>query len=187
MSNPRLAGRYAKSLLDFAVEQNQLDKVYQDIKMLQGLCRTNPDFVNMLKSPVIKSDKKEKIVEAVIDGKVTPMTSSFFKLLINKSREYNLPEIVNAFIEQYNELNNIHTFKLTTAIPVSDTLKESIINKIKAETSYQKIQLEIAVKEELIGGFTLEVGDTLVDASILRELNDVKKQFKNNEYIHNIR
>jgi len=79
MSNPRLAGRYAKSLLDFAVEQNQMDKVYQDVKMLQSLCNTNPDFVNMLKSPVIKSDKKEKIVEAVIDGKVSPMTTSFFK------------------------------------------------------------------------------------------------------------
>lgn len=187
MSNPRLAGRYAKSLLDFALEQNQLDKVYQDIKILHGLCNTNPDFVNMLKSPVIKSDKKEKIVEAVIDGKVTPMTSSFFKLLINKAREYSLPEIATAFIEQYNELNNIHIIKLTTAVSVSDTLKDAIVNKIKSGGAYQKIELETAVKDELIGGFTLEIGDTLVDASILRDLNEVKKQFLNNEYVHNIR
>lgn len=187
MSNPRLAGRYAKSLLDLAVEQNQLEKVFHDIKMLQGLCRSNFDFVNMLKSPVIKADKKEKIIEAVIDGKVTPMTASFFRLLINKAREYSLPEIVNAFIEQYNVLNNIHTVKLTTAVPVSDGLKDAIVNKIQSGTSYQKIELETAVKDELIGGFTLEVGGTLVDASILRDLNDVKKQFQNNEYIHNIR
>lgn len=187
MSNPRLAARYAKSLLDFAVEQNQLDKVFQDIKMLQSLCRTNDDFVNMLKSPVIKSDKKEKIIEAVIDGKVTPMTASFFKLLINKAREYSLPEIVHAFIEQYNDLNNIHTIKLTTAVPVSDNLKADIVSKIKSGTSYQKIELETAVKDELIGGFTLEVGGKLIDASILRDLNDVKKQFQNNEYIHSIR
>lgn len=187
MSNPRLAGRYAKSLLDFAVEQNQLEKVYQDIKLLQGLCRTNPDFVNMLMSPVIKSDKKEKIVEAVITGKVSDMTVAFFKLLINKAREYSLPEIISAFLEQYNELNNIHTIKLSTAVPVSDTLKEAIVNKIKSETPYQKIELETLVKDELIGGFTLEMGGTLVDASIVRDLNDVKKQFLNNEYIHNIR
>lgn len=187
MSNPRLAARYAKSLLDFAVEQNQVDKVYQDIKMLQALCNTNTDFVNMLKSPVIKSDKKEKIVEAVIDGKVTPMTSSFFKLLINKAREYNLPEIVTSFIDQYNKLNHIHTIKLTTAIAISESLKDAIVNKIKSGTSYQKIELETEVKDELIGGFTLEVGGTLIDASILRDLNDVKKQFKNNEYIHSIR
>jgi len=98
-----------------------------------------------------------------------------------------LPEIVNAFIEQYNELNNIHTIKLTTAMAVSDSLKNAIVNKIKSETSYQKIELESVVKDELIGGFTLEVGGTLIDASILRDLNDVKKQFKNNEYIHSIR
>ena len=187
MNNPRLAGRYAKSLLDFAVEQNQIDKVYQDIKMLQGLCRTNPDLVNMLKSPVIKSDKKEKIVEAVLDGKLTAMTATFFKLLINKAREYNLPEILNAFIEQYNVFNNIHTVKLTTAVAVSDSVKDAIVNKIKSGTSYQKIELETAVKDELIGGFTLEVGGAIIDASILRDLNDVKKQFLNNEYIHNIR
>jgi F-type H+-transporting ATPase subunit delta len=108
-------------------------------------------------------------------------------LLINKAREYSLPEIVTSFIEQYNELNNIHTIKLTTAVPVSDTLKDEIVSKIKSGTAYQKIELETAVKDELIGGFTLEVGGTLVDASILRDLNDVKKQFQNNEYIHNIR
>jgi len=98
-----------------------------------------------------------------------------------------LPEILNAFIEQYNSLNNIHTIKLTTAVPVSDSLKEAIVNKIKSGTPYQKIELETAVRDELIGGFTLEIGGKLVDASILKDLNDVKKQFKNNEYIHSIR
>ena len=187
MSNPRLAGRYAKSLLDLSIEQNQLDVVFQDIKMLEAICRSNPDFVAMLKSPVIKADKKEKIIEAVIYNKMCAITVSFFKLLVNKAREYSLPEILNAFIEQYNSLNNIHTIKLTTAVPVSDSLKEAIVNKIKSGTPYQKIELETAVRDELIGGFTLEIGGKLVDASILKDLNDVKKQFKNNEYIHSIR
>ncbi|MCX6294248.1 MAG: F0F1 ATP synthase subunit delta, partial [Sphingobacteriales bacterium] len=105
----------------------------------------------------------------------------------NKAREYNLPEIVIAFIQQYNKLNNIHPIKITTAVPISEELKLSIIEKIKATTSLQKIELETAVKDELIGGFTLEMDGTLADASILRDLNDVKKQFKSNEFIHQIR
>ena len=32
MNNPRLAGRYAKSLLDLATEQSQVDAVYADMK-----------------------------------------------------------------------------------------------------------------------------------------------------------
>ena len=68
MNNPRLAGRYAKSLLDLAIEQNQLDAVYNDIKFLQAINKSNPDFVAMLKSPVINADKKEKVIQSIISN-----------------------------------------------------------------------------------------------------------------------
>jgi F-type H+-transporting ATPase subunit delta len=187
MSNLRLASRYAKSLVDLATEQNQLDAVYADIKVLQSICNTNSDFVTMLKSPVISSDKKEKIVLAVTSDKVGKLTAAFLVLLINKSREYSLPEIVKAFIDQYNKINDIHPVKLTTAVPVSDQIKNTILEKIRSTTNMQKIELETVVKDELIGGFTLEVGDSFVDASILRDLNDVKKQFLNNDFIQALR
>lgn len=63
-------------------------------------------------------------------------------------------------------------------------MEQSIVNKIKSITKIEKIELETAVEDDLIGGFTLQMGDTFIDASILRDLNDVKKQFKNNEYVH---
>lgn len=187
MSNLRLASRYAKSLIDLATEQQQLDAVYADIKTLQSICNSNNDFVAMLKSPVISSDKKEKIVLAVTSDKVGKLTSAFLALLINKSREYSLPEIVKAFIDQYNKINDIHPVKLTTAVAVSEQVKNSILEKIRSSTNMKKIELETAVKDELIGGFTLEIGDTFVDASVLRDLNDVKKQFMNNDFIQSLR
>src|SRR5580692_8626795 len=99
MPNPRLAGRYAKSLIDLAIEKNQLDEVFQDMLFLQKVCSDNKDFVSMLKSPVINADKKEKILEAVTKGKVTVLTALFNKLLIKKGRETYLPEIAKAFIQ----------------------------------------------------------------------------------------
>ncbi len=64
MNNPRLAGRYSKSLIDLAIEQNQLDVIYNDIKFLKAVFKSNPDFVALLDSPIIKADKKRKIVAA---------------------------------------------------------------------------------------------------------------------------
>lgn len=186
MQNPRLATRYAKSLLDLSVEQNQLEAVYADIKMLKSINKSNPDFVALLRSPIITSDKKDKILAAVIGEKVSQITMLFVRLLTAKKRESNLPEIVTAFLDQYNILKNIQTVKLTTATPISDELKNSIIAKVKTADS-SAIEVETAVEEELIGGFKLEVGGTLIDATILHDLNDIKKQFLNNEYIHNIR
>jgi F-type H+-transporting ATPase subunit delta len=187
MPNPRLAARYAKSLVDLSIERNQLELVYKDMQYLQAVCKSSPDFVNVLRSPIIKGDKKLKILTAITEGKISELTASFNRLLVNKTREEYIPEIIVSFIGQYNELNGIHTVKLTTAEPVTDALKQSIVNKIKAETSLQKIELETAVKPDLIGGFVLEFNNNLVDASIARDLRDIKKQFRENIYVPQLR
>ena len=65
MQNPRLAERYAKSLIDLAAEMNELDPVHDDITLLHDICNESREFVLMLKSPVISADKKNKIINAV--------------------------------------------------------------------------------------------------------------------------
>jgi F-type H+-transporting ATPase subunit delta len=187
MQNPRLAGRYAKSLIDLATEQNQLPTVYADMKYLKAVCKSNADFVAVLRSPIIKADKKGKIVDAVTNGKVGALTASFNTLLMKKGREQNLPEIINAFIDLYNQRNGIKKVKLTTATPIDETMKTAILEQIRGNTPLEKIELESAVKEELIGGFVLESEGRLIDASVLRDLKDVRKQFLSNDYVHKLR
>ncbi len=187
MPNPRLATRYAKSLIGLAQERGELATMYEDMLYLQAICKSNKDFVNLLRSPVIRSAKKEAIITAITKDKISKLTASFAKLLTDKGREEDLPEIVNAVITQYNEIKGIQKIKLTTAVPVSENLKTAIVNKVKANAGFEKVEIESKVNEALIGGFVLEYNNNLVDASILRDLKEIKKQFKENVYIHNIR
>jgi len=187
MNNPRLATRYAKSIVDLAVEQNQLENICNDMKLIQRICKSNPDFVSVLKSPIIKPTAKAKIIESITKEQVNKTTSLFITLLVNKGRESNLPEIANAFVDQYNKINNIQKVKITTAVEMSDVIKNSILAKVQAGNTGNKIALETAVNESLIGGFILETEDRSIDTSVLRDLKDVKKQFMNNDYIHKIR
>jgi F-type H+-transporting ATPase subunit delta len=187
MSNPRLAIRYAKSLIDLAKEKDQLSEVYNDIRFLQRVCKSSPDFISLLKSPIIPQDKKNRIIESIITNKVSKITSLFIKLLGTKNRESNLPGIIDSYIEQYNELKGIHKVKLTTATPLSSEMQNTFINKIEAANNISNIELETIVDEQLVGGFVLEMEGKLVDASILRDLKDVKKQFQNNDYIQRLR
>ena len=187
MLQPRLAGRYAKSLIDLAREQNQLEEVYADMVLLQSVCKQSRDFLNLVRSPIIAADKKNAIIEAVTAGKVTKLTSAFNKLLVQKGRENILTEIISAYIEQYNRIKDIHKIKLTTAQPITEDLKTALSQKIKADTSLENIALETVVDEELIGGFVLEFDNKLVDASVIRDLRDIKRQFQSNVYIRNIR
>jgi len=187
MPNPRLATRYAKSLIDLAIERSELELVYKDMQWLQAINKSNRDFVNVLKSPVIKPDTKVKIIESVTKNHVTEMTSGFIRLMIKKGRESFLPEVVNAFIHQYKVHKNIHTIKLTTASVLSEELKNAIVKQVKATTDMQNIELETIVDEDLIGGFVIQAGDKLIDASIAYDLKNIAKQFENNDFIYKIR
>ncbi len=187
MSNVRLATRYAKSILDLSIERNEVETVFADMQWLQSVCKGNRDFVNLLRSPIIKYDAKEKIVAIVSKESIGKLTDSFIHLLIRKGREGVLPEIATAFIHQYKVYKNIYSIKLTTAGPISDELKNSIVEHIRATTEMQEIELETVVKDELIGGFTLQAGDKLVDASIAFDLKEIAKQFENNDFIYKVR
>lgn len=188
MLNPRLAHRYAKALLDLAVEKGQLDQVFADVQWLQAVCKSNSDFVSLLRSPIIKADKKQKIVGAVIaTGNVGEIILGFIRLLISKARESYLPEMLGEFVTLYKRYNNINTVKLTTAVPVSEDTKNSIIAQVKKAAGVEKVELEETVNPDIIGGFVLEMGDKMVDASIAYDLREVAKQFRNNDFIYKVR
>jgi F-type H+-transporting ATPase subunit delta len=187
MPNPRLATRYAKSLIDLAIERGELEQVYADMQWINAVCKSNKDFVNLLRSPIITSDTKKKILEAVTTGNISEMTAGFNRLLITKGRESNLPEISQAFISSYKEKKNIHTVNLTTATPVTDTVKNAIIAQVKKSAGFQHVELEEKVDPNIIGGFVLQVGDQLVDASVAYDLKAIAKQFENNDFIYKIR
>ncbi len=137
--NPRLAARYAKSILDLAVERGQLDAVYNDMLFLRDVCRASRELVSVLRSPIIKTDKKMRILDAVSAGKISELTMAFNHLLMTKGREAWLPEIVVAFIDQYKLYQGIQTVRLTTAVPISDGAKQSILDKLKTDRKVQQI------------------------------------------------
>lgn len=183
MLNPRLASRYAKSLIDISVEKNCLEDTLKDMQLVEAICQQNNDFVALMRSPVIKSDKKTAIIEAIFATRATILTTTFIKLLIAKGREKFIDEIAQAFIAQYRHNKNMRMVKLTTAAPVDDSVVA--ILKAKLATLYvgSSIHIETSVDSSLLGGFVLDMGDRLMDASIARDLNDIKKQFSKNLYV----
>jgi F-type H+-transporting ATPase subunit delta len=187
MLNPRVASRYAKSVLDLAIDKGQLEEVYNDMLYLQQLTKGSRDFLNLLRSPVIKSDIKIKAVDAVTAGKIGVITTSFTSLMINKAREAVLPEVITSFIKQYKEKKGIETVKLTTAIPLSDSVKKDIIEQVKKTGNIQNLELEELVDPNIIGGFVLQTGDKLIDASVSYDLKNISRQFENNDFIYKVR
>jgi len=171
-----VADRYAKSLLDVSIQQNKLEAIYKDMK---GFKETldNRDLVLLLNSPIINAEKKNSAFNAIYNGKVDPLTMNFFKTVINKSRESALPEICDAFIDQYRAKNNIASAKVITATKLSEEKLNSIKNSLNQSSSAATFEIEEEVDASLIGGFIIEMGDKRYDASVKHKLNKLRNSF----------
>ncbi len=184
MQNPRLATRYAKSVLDLAIEKNSVEAVLADMQVIHKICLQSRDFEVMLHSPVINGDKKLSVINEVLKRfNINEITQAFVNLLVTKGRELNLHPIAIAFIEQYNVLKNIRTVKLTTAVPMNDAIRKNLESKIAGFMPNDTVDLKTAVDDNLIGGFVLEVEDKLFDASVRKHLNDVKSKIVDTSYV----
>ncbi|MBC8045525.1 MAG: ATP synthase F1 subunit delta [Fimbriimonadaceae bacterium] len=183
MSAIKLASRYAKSILDLAIEKGQLEVVMDDMKSLNYATDNSREFYLMLKSPIVNGDKKMEVTKLIFGGKLSTMTVEFINILMRKNRESYLPEIIDAFIKQYNHYKNITEVKVTTAQPISDELQNEILHRLRSQAGLKEIELTTTIDDSLIGGYVLQWEDKLIDTSIARGLAILKDEFDNNDYV----
>ncbi len=176
MSELTVATRYAKSLIDLAVEQKSLEETKKDMVFFSQTLRANYQLQAVLANPIVAHSKKIKILEAIFGDKVSKLTDSFFKIMINKSRSEILYSTSKEFINQYNVIKHIVRAYVTSATALSEENKKKIASELEAATK-GTIELHTKVDPKLIGGFVLTVGDMQVDTSISTSLNKLKQDF----------
>jgi len=182
MRNVRIANRYAKSLLDLASEQNVLDQVLNDVTLFLETCDKSRELSLLFRSPIIKPDKKEKIIDQIFAQHFHKTSLLFFKLLIQKRREMMAKSIANHFLHLYKIKQGIKSATITSAEHLDENLKLLIKEKIK-NLSPGDIHLEEEIDPSLIGGFVVRIDDTEINASVLNKLNKLKQEFDTNLYI----
>ena len=111
--------------------------------LIDSVCSSNKDFLNLLRSPIIKTDLKIKILKELFSNNLSALTLSFISLITNKKREGLLPEISASFISLYKKNKNIKEVVVTSALPLDEDLKKSLMDYIGSETGS-----EIDLKEK---------------------------------------
>jgi len=174
-----VASRYAKSLIDLTSEVKKLEQSRIDMLLVKEVCDNNREFIMLLQSPIVKTDKKLAIFKSIFEGKISETSAAFLNLIISKRREVYIKDICIAFEEQYKIKKNITTVRVTSAIKLDANLKKQILEIIKQAVKGE-IDLIEKLDSSLIGGFILTINDTQVDQSVKRKLNDLKKTFSGN-------
>ncbi|MCB9226501.1 MAG: ATP synthase F1 subunit delta [Chitinophagales bacterium] len=186
MLSPKLASRYAKSLMDLSVSLGKESEVVKDMQLLKETIANSRDLQMLLKSPIINADKKNGVVSQIFKGKLSETSSKFVQLLINKGREENLAEIVDAYIHQYNTNHQIVHATLTTAVAVDTKTVEKIKALILEDKNIKEVRLATKINPSIVGGFILQYDDKKLDNSVARKLHLIKQNIQDKTFISNL-
>lgn len=177
MNTGIIASRYADALLKYVKETGEGEVVCRQTEILEDALRTSPELVRFLESPALlqATAKVALLQKALGEEKMTASLEKFLLLVIRQDRIPYLRYILNYFRMRWCESIGVSPAKLVVSTP-SPGLEERI-KGIFNDFTGRKLELKTSVDPSIIGGFIFEVADKRIDASISRQLEELRREF----------
>lgn len=170
----RVSKRYARALLSLSQENDIVDRAYEDMKLIGGVLSSSKELQALLKSPVIREGKKQRVLKALFEAHLHPLIMTYMQIIVRKQRAALLSGIARSFLVIYKEAKGIELVRLTTAVPVDETIRAKAM-QVAGSLTELSIEFVEKVDPSIIGGFILNLGDRQFDASIRSRLTSMRK------------
>ncbi len=173
-----VSGRYASALFELAREQNELDKVDQDLGTFQAMLQQSPDLARLVKSPAFAAEEQERALGAVMDwASIGATTGNFLKVVTRNRRLFAAEDMIKGFRQQLALHRGEMTAEVQSATPLSNEQLAALKSTLKA--SYGKdVRLDAKVDPSLLGGLVVKVGSRMFDSSLRTKLMNLKVVLK---------
>lgn len=177
MDRNRVTVRYAKALIELALDKGILKEVDHDIRILYTSLNDFKGFYDIINSPGSNYSFKLKTIGELFSKEFQPLTMKFLDLVLSKHREEFLIDICRNCIDMIRKLDGVVTADLITASELDKKLIGLIKSKFEQKTK-NSIEMTTNVDPDLIGGFIFTIDGKQYDASIASKLSSFKKQLQ---------
>jgi F-type H+-transporting ATPase subunit delta len=169
-------GRYCKSLADIVFEENIEERVTEDLKTYGEIFRMVPDVLDVLHSPAVPRETKEKLLsELMARYPVHLITSNFLRTLLQHNRMGHFRQILDGFLKEVSEHKGVLSAQVTAAMPLSQNELKSLEARLAGITG-KVVNVESQTDAGLLGGMVVQIGNTIFDGSIRTQLAEMKRR-----------
>ncbi len=181
MNDGLIPHRYAKALYKLALDNNNADKVYEEMKDVVAAFESNPELCKVLSNPFVSSEDKSKLLLAAAGNRLEDDYRGFVKLILEKKREYLAYEMALAYRQIYRKANDISTVRIVTAVTLDDKTMEKLRGIVVNSFPSRKLEFTSQVDPSIIGGFVIDVDSVRMDASVSNELEKLRLTLLNSK------
>ncbi len=169
-----IATVYARSLFEAAQDADKLETVRDQLGELADAINDDHDLQVFFFSPYLTSeDKKEGLKKAVTE--LDELVDNFLQLLIENHRMPVIFKIRREFELLWDDENDVLPVHVTSAIELDESTVKQIGDQIAEQTGRQ-VELTSDVDADVLGGLVVRVGNTVLDASVRRRLENLRRE-----------
>jgi F-type H+-transporting ATPase subunit delta len=175
--DPRAARRYALALFSAAQESNVVTETAEDLDAIATILESSPDTKEFLESPEVDRNKKLAFLDRVFSDRARPLTMRLLRLLIQKNRQKELSGIQREFNIAMEDAAGIMRVFITSAVRLSESEVDRISSRVADQTG-KKVITEAEVNPEVIGGVSVQYGNSILDGTVFGALKRLEEKFQ---------
>ena len=176
MTTRTSATRYARALLDVLLKESNAERGATDLATVSALLRQFPDLQNAFTNPVIPAARKLALVQELLPRlSLSVPVGKLLLMLAERDRLTLLPDLVAVYQERLEELQHVVRAEVTTAEPIAAERLSTLQQRLASATGLT-VKVTWKVDPSIIGGVKAQIGSTVYDGSITRQLQKIRQQ-----------
>jgi F-type H+-transporting ATPase subunit delta len=165
---------YATALFEVARAEGNLEKVEAELYQVARAIDGSEDLRSKLTDQALPVELRQGIVEELLGDRTQPVTKALVSFVVGSGRARDLPKIIDLLVQRTAEERQEVVADIRSAIPLDDDQQARLADALSRRTG-QKVSVKVNVDPSILGGIVATIGDTVIDGSIRRRLDQLKE------------
>ena len=165
---------YATALFEVARAEGSLERVEAELYQVARAIEGNEALRSKLTDQALPVELRQGIVEDLLGDRTQPVTKALVSFVVGSGRARDLPKIIDLLVQRTAEERQEVVADIRSAIPLDDDQQARLADALSRRTG-QKVSVKVNVDPSILGGIVATIGDTVIDGSIRRRLDQLKE------------
>jgi len=165
---------YAAAILSIAQSEDRVSQVEDDLFRFARTFEASDELLRSLTDPQLPPARRVAVIEELMGGKALPVSVALVGMVVAAGRASDLPSIVDRFVELAVAERRRDVAEIRSAVPLDDATVARLTDALGRALD-KDLEVKVIVDPTILGGIVARVGDTVIDGSVRRRLDQLKE------------
>ena len=165
---------YARALLAVAAAEGDLSVVQDEIFSLSRQITDNDELSSALSDTNVPAERRAQIIEDILRGRASSTTVALLAMIVINGRIRDLPAIADELAALGAAQGGKQVAIVRSAVELTDDQKSRLASALQSSVG-QPVEVRVVIDPSVLGGLVAQVGDTVIDGSVRRRLDQLKQ------------